>query len=344
MNCRKVRRLLNDKNSINNLDLIRHLKACPSCAREASASELLASALHQELKAQPSPETPLNIVRAKVEAMSKQKLSRENTIMSHLILGFNRRPRLLAGFGLALMVFLFVTLVPFPYTRTVGYAVSFEKIGNIGGFAPEQLSNVLGAMGYNDIKVTLNGGDFKIAGLPTRQAAREAALAFQKLTGITAEPIISQVTQRVSGSLFAQVAEKQRKIEIDAAGMSNAEIENAIMQKLAEAGYQAKVSVTTDASGERRVSLEMSRQAGDSLQQEQITIKNLGNGPDSDKIGIPLPIQVKVETEGKTDAEIIQEVKDKLAAEGITNPEVTVTVGPDGKKRVEVKVQKEEHR
>lgn len=51
-----------------------------------------------------------------------------------------------------------------------------------------------------------------------------------------------------------------------------------------------------------------------------------------------------METEGKTEAQIIQEVKDKLAAQGIVNPDVTVTIGADGQRKIEVKVQKEERR
>ncbi len=264
--------------------------------------------------------------------------------MSRLILGFNRRPRLFAGFGLALFVFLFATLVPFPYTRTVGYTLSFNNVVNVESQTIDQLTSLLGTMGYNDVHVMADAGYFKLSGLPTRQAAREAALAFQKLTGNNAEPIIAPNTQRVSGSLYAQVVDKQRTIEIDAAGKSDAEIQNEITLQLTNAGYQSNVTVTTDASGERNIKVDLSRQAGDTTRQEKLNIITKGDGTGSDKIGIALPIELKVETEGKTDAQIIQEVKDKLAAEGITNPEVSVTVGADGKKKIEVKVQKEEKR
>ncbi len=55
MNCRKARQMLNDQSAVTDLNLIRHLKDCPSCAREARASEILESALHRERKTPPLP-------------------------------------------------------------------------------------------------------------------------------------------------------------------------------------------------------------------------------------------------------------------------------------------------
>ncbi|SYZ74348.1 hypothetical protein TRIP_C80025 [Candidatus Zixiibacteriota bacterium] len=342
MNCRKARRLLNDQNHDGELELIRHLKTCPSCALEARASRILESALHYERNQQPSNATSISSLRSKVENSIKQISLRENTIMSRITSGISHRPRLAAGFGLAIVVLLFAVLVPLPYTRTVGYTVSFTNASSISNQVPSHLTAILGVIGYDNIKLASAGDNFEISGLPTRQAAREAEIAFRKLTGIQSESIISPVTRRVSGSLYAQVVESQRKIEVDATGKSDAEIESEIIQKLNDAGYQANVSVTTDASGERKIDVNLSRQAGDTVQQEKLIISTTDSN--SSNIAVPLPIQVKVETEGKTDAQIIQEVKDRLAGQGISNPEVTVTTEPDGKKKIEVKVEKEEKR
>ena len=350
MNCRKARLLLNNKNVVMDMELIKHLKICPSCAREAHASEILESALRHERKAQPSPETPFNILRAKVDVLSTQRTNQEKSIMSGIKNQFARRPRLVAGFGLALIAFLFVTLFPFSYTRTIGYTVSFSNVGDIANQISEPLVKVLNSMGYNDINIVLTAAqrsaeaeEFKITGLPTRESAREASQAFQKLAGISAEPLINKVTEKTSGSLYAQALDKQRTIEIDAAGKSDPEIEAELTQKLTEAGYQGNVSVTTSPSGERQVVVSMSKEAGDTSEQEQLMI-NCKDSGDSGKIGIGLPIPLKIETEGKTDDQIIQEVKAKLAEQGITDAEITVSPGPDGKKMIEVKVQKEERR
>lgn len=343
MNCRKARLLLNNKDAIINMELIKHLKNCPSCAREVHASEILESALRHERGAQPAPETPFNILRAKVDALSTRRTIKEKTIMSRIKNQLARRPRLVAGFGLALVAFLFVTLFPFSYTRTVGYTVSFNNIGSLATQTSEPLAKVLSSMGYKDVNIMITDEEFKITGLPTRDAAREASLAFQKLAGISAEPLINKVTEKASGSLYAQALEKQRTIEIDAAGKSDSEIQAELTQKLSEAGYQANVSVTTDPSGERKVLIDMSKEAGDTTEKENMII-NCKDGGDSGKVSVGLPIPLKVETEGKTDDQIIQEMKAKLAEQGITDAEVTVSPGPDGKKRVEVKVQKEEHR
>ncbi len=263
--------------------------------------------------------------------------------MSRITSQFNRRPRLLAGFGLALVAFLFVTLFPFSYTRTIGYTVAFNNIGEVSNQASEGLVKVLSSMGYNDINIMMTGAEFKIIGLPTREAAREAGLAFQKLAGVDVEPVINMVTEKASGSLYAQAVDKQRTIEIDAAGKSDSEIQAELTQKLSEAGYQANVSVTTEPGGERKVMVDMSKDAGDTSEREEVTLI-CKDGSDSAKLGIGLPIPLKLETEGKTDEQIIQEVRAKLAQQGINNADVTVSAGPDGKKRVEVKVQKEEQR
>ncbi len=340
MNCRKARRLLNSHDAIIDMELINHIKSCPSCARLASAERMLESALHSEKNAQPDPETPMQIIRAKVETLSRQRTIEEKTIMSRFRSEFSRRPRLIAGFGLALVAFLFVTLVPFPYTKTVGYKVAFENVGAINNKAVNQLVATLNAMGYADIGIVVTDAGFNLLRLPTREAAREVAIAFQKVTGTDAEPDISRMTEKVSGSLYAQVVEKQRTIEIESEGKSDAEIESEIVQKLTEAGYQSNVSVTTDANGQREIKIMMDKQDSNAVEQENIILKC----GDTDKVGIGLPMKVDVDTEGKTDNEICAEVKAKLAEQGITDAQVTVSTDPDGKRKIEVKVEKEEQR
>jgi hypothetical protein len=342
MNCRKARQLLNSKNAATDMKLINHLKNCPSCIRETRASEILESALHYGKEAPPAPETPFRLLREKVESLSKQKSIKEKTIMSRIMSEFNRRPRLAAGFGLALIAFLFVTLVPFSYMKTVGYSVSFDNVGPVGNQTAEQLTTILNAMGYTGVDIAMTGADIKISGLPTRQSAREAALVFEKLSGVNSEPAINQIAKKVSGSLYAQAVEKKRTIEIDAAGETDAQIEAEIVRQLAQAGYQANVSVMTDASGERKISIDMTKQGDGTAEEEKFIINCKDTGFTPAKLNIALPIQLSdIDAEGKTDEQIISEVKARLAQQGVADADVVVTPGPDGKKKIKVKVEKE---
>jgi hypothetical protein len=322
------------------IELIKHLNSCPSCARLASAERILASALRQEREAAPDPETPFNLFRSKVEALSQQRIIKEKSIMSRIKSELNRRPKLVAGFGLAVFVLLFVALVPFPYTKTVGYMATFNNIDNINKDGLQAFASALDIMGYGDAKLTINDNIITIANLPTREAAREAAAAFQRLTRIESDPAIIKMTEQRSGSIFAQAIEHQRTIEIDAVGKTDAEIEAEIARKLSEAGYQSDVTVTTTADGQREIKIKMDKQDSDAVEQENIVIKC----GDTNNIGFGLPIKVDVDDEGKTDDEVCAEVKAKLAEQGVTDAQVTVSRDADGKRKVEVKVKREENK
>lgn len=48
------------------------------------------------------------------------------------------------------------------------------------------------------------------------------------------------------------------------------------------------------------------------------------------------PTKIEIEVEGKSDAEIKAEIEDKLREQGLANPDVTVTLKPDGMREIKV--------
>lgn len=51
------------------------------------------------------------------------------------------------------------------------------------------------------------------------------------------------------------------------------------------------------------------------------------------------PTKIEIEVEGKSEAEIKAEIEDKLREQGFANPDVTVTLKPDGMREIKIAVQ-----
>lgn len=337
MNCRKARHLLSERSDATNLELVRHLKSCRSCAEVAAADGLLAKILRHARESESQNNTPFETFRAKIES-TRNTMSKESSIMATIKSQFARRPKLAVVTGMAMLLLLFVTLVPFPYSRTIGYELTYNGLNPSAMAKAENLEDALAAVGYGNLALKANDNGTTVSYLPTRQAAREVALVISTVTGVKITPEIVEVIKEASGSLYAQALEQKRKVEIDAEGKTDAEIETAIIQKLAEAGYPgSQVTVTTSPDGQRRIDVNMKKQDTSQEKQEQLELKIKD---DSGKVGINLPMELEVNAEGKTDAEFEAEIRAKLAEQGISNPQVTITTGPDGKRQVEVKAEK----
>lgn len=343
MNCRKARHLLSEirhwRTDATNLELVRHLKSCRSCAAEASAAGLLEKVLRQSRETETENNTPFAAFRAKLETAQNAE-SKENSIMATIKSKLSRRPKLALGIGIAVVLLLFVTLVPLPYTKTVGYSVIYNGLNPAAIAEASNLPEALATVGYGDVALKVTDNSTTVTNLPSRQAAREVALVISTLTGVKITPEIVEVIKEASGSLYAQALEEKRRIEINAEGKSDAEIEAAIIQKLAEAGYPgSQVTVTTSPDGQRRIDVNMNKQDSSGEKKEQLELKVVG---DNNNVGIDLPIKLEINAEGKTDAEIEAEVRAKLAEQGVQNPQVIITTGADGKRQIEVKADKQE--
>ncbi|MEP0828034.1 MAG: hypothetical protein HRF51_05885 [bacterium] len=341
MNCRKARHLLSEirhwRTDATNLELVRHLKSCRSCAEVAAADGLLAKILRHARESEIQNNTPFQTFREKIES-PRNTMSKESSIMATIKSQFTRRPRLALVTGIAALLLLFVTLVPLPYSRTIGYELVYNGLSPAAMAKAANLEDALAAVGYGNLALKANDNGTTVSYLPTRQAAREVALVISTVTGVKITPEIVEVIKKASGSLSAQALEQKRKIEIDAEGKSDAEIEADIIRKLAEAGYPgSQVKVTTNSDGQRRIDVQMQKQDASGEKQEQLELKVKD---DSGKVGLDIPIELEIDAEGKTDAEVEAEIRAKLAEQGISNPQVTITTGPDGKRQVEVKAEK----
>jgi len=108
-------------------------------------------------------------------------------------------------------------------------------------------------------------GEFKISGLPDKDAARNAGVLFVTLTGTDAKPEVKLVLRDVTGSLYAQIKDKlidnaRVQISLNTEGLTDEEISADILEQLAMQGFQvAEVTTTTTPDGERAVQIKLER-------------------------------------------------------------------------------------
>jgi len=336
LHCKEVIRRINNSAGELDREVTEHIKLCPSCARAAEAAGALKNALDAAVSNDIGPVTPFDRVRASVETADRE---RKESYMDKVRNQIGGRPKLVVGLGLAVAVFLFITLVPFSYTITVGYDVVYSDLDNFGRDQGDRLIGALNALGYNEAQVKMTPGSLTIANLPDYMAAKEVSAAFGAVTGIEAVPELEPVTRTVSGSLYAQVRDKM-KIEVDTEGKTDAEIAEEIRQKLLAEGFdQADVKVTTSGD-EKKIDVSVSSSDGDMQGENQLELHLKGD--DSNNISFDSPAdRIEIETEGKTNEEIKAEIEAKLAAEGKEGATVEVTTDADGQREIRVEYEKE---
>jgi len=112
-------------------------------------------------------------------------------------------------------------------------------------------------------------GEFKISGLPDKDAARKAGVLFLTLTGTDAKPQVVLKMRDVTGSLYAALKEKltsgeKAEIWIDSDGKSDEQISEEILEQLAMRGFHvAEVTTSTTPDGERAVQINLERTIDD---------------------------------------------------------------------------------
>jgi hypothetical protein len=340
MRCKKVKRLIDEGIGLSDKSVTKHIRSCPSCARAAEAAGILRDSIKAARENDNFQPTSLAFIRSRVEALAGARFEKE-TIMTAIKKQYKARPGLVAGLGVAIIAFLFITLVPFSYTRTVGYTATISGVDRSVDVTLEQFKGAIKALGYDDVIVERLPDGYRVANLSSKEAAQKVAGAFAVMSGVESTAKIEPVVKHTSGSLYAQVKEKL-KVKIDASGMSDTEIEDAIRSKLTEAGFvNIDVQVTTPSDGERRISIRMdSPEPGDTAEKGEFKLELRD---DSDDIFFDLPDKdrIEVETEGKTIEEIKAEVLARLAERGITDAQVDVKQRPDGKVEILVNVEKE---
>ncbi len=221
MHCREAKhRLSRIDRPDHDDDLQAHLAVCTACAEFARTERLLAQTI-AECRETPEPASDFTAVRARLQAYPDRSLRKEDTLMSKIQSSLLSHPKASIGFSLAVVAFLFVMLVPFSYSKTVGYNVTFSNLDNNTNVPTSKLIDALQKLGYNDVSVNFNttesGMDYAIANLPNKQAIQDATFLFNLLSGQRVAPEVKPIVKEVSGTLYAQATENlfQTTIEID---------------------------------------------------------------------------------------------------------------------------------
>jgi len=334
MHCQKAMRQINSGAAKLDRDIAEHIKSCPTCARAAESALKLRNMFESAGTKDTGTVTPFAQLKSRIEGDARH--NQKETIMSILRDQFAARPKLFAGLGLALAVFLFITLVPFSYTTTVGYSLTYADLQGAGNIDVGQLTSALDALGYGEANIQILNNRLTISKLPDENAAREAAVAFTAVTGVSGKPVIEPVTAIVSGSLYAQVMDKIT-VEVDAAGKTDQEIADEIRQKLLSAGMiNPDVNVTTSGD-EMQISVSADETDGDGNTEDAMQLEFKLNGTDNISFDAPTGMpSIEVSTEGKTADQVKAEIEAKLAAEGKEGANVEVIPQADG--RFEIRV------
>lgn len=232
MRCTEVKRRMSEGSDWLDKEMLKHISACPSCAREAEAERALKRVLDGSKGAISIAE--LSAVRSRVDA----KLAKQTTwerIMSRVKDQSNTQPAVITGLGLALAAFLLITLIPFSYTTTTGFNATITGVGPEFQGSTKLLAVALSAIGYEGVSISSDASfsQYTIHNLPSRSEAEDVAAAFLTVAGLGAEferdlggppggndvpvfqsggrPVrveVSPVVEVVSAPLYAQIVEK----------------------------------------------------------------------------------------------------------------------------------------
>ena len=356
MDCKKAMQQLNDADgrpsrpNRHDPELARHLEGCPACARAARAAKIIDGAFQLAASGPEESVTPFAVLRSRIEQKTA-KNQKEFSLMEKAQNIFSMRPKLYAGLGVAVAIFLFLTLVPFSYTITTGFEAVAENVRQSQMISAERLVGAMNTLGYENASVKLTrsaeGYNYRIGNLPDWTAGRQAAAVLAALTGAPDVQIVP-THEKVSGSLYARATDNRTRIEVNTDGKTDEEVAQAIADQLAAAGFtRPQVNVETDANGQTQISISGERETSSANGQgEQIIELNLkGDGDMSfDMPAMDTPPALNIDTEGKTDAQIKAEAEAKLAAQGIMGAIVEIETRPDGQKAIKVTREVEEIR
>jgi hypothetical protein len=263
--------------------------------------------------------TPLGAVMAKAAMWSNEK---EQSIMAKLtnVIASHKRASIATAFGLAALIFFLA--VPFPYQRIVGYRIT---LSGVEIYIPDgDLAKSMEALGYTGAQINVvaspDGFDYEIGNLPSMAAAKEVAAATVSLTGTKVSPVIAPEIELVSGSLYAQARERLVRIEVDGKGKTDDQIKAEIESKLVAQGLSPGfIFVKTDSTGERRIQMEIGE-------------KGVGHGG--------METTIEIDGRGKSNAQIEDEVKARMALQGHPNANVTIeSSGPDSLREIRIEIQ-----
>ena len=257
MRCHEAKKRI-DARDFDDAALTEHLRRCVGCSQLADAEQRLASSLqHAALSASPAV-TPLEQLRQRIEQATVGAQQKERHIMSEISHQIRIHPRLSVGMVLAVLVFMFTTLIPFSYQRISGYDATIAFAGVTGEIPQAKVEKALESIGQSNIKVSVEqtgeNTNYRLKGFVSEAKAFEAVLALEMQAGTKGQSRIRPILENGSSSLVAQVLDGVKSVKVeDTKGKTDSEVEQDIAVKMLAAGLLSpKVTVTTDADGTRK--------------------------------------------------------------------------------------------
>jgi hypothetical protein len=218
MRCRQVKHRLSQYEKsggdpLKDQPLADHLKSCRHCAEEASAAKLLTRLLRSAGEADEADIRPLDAARRRIEASGAVNVGRESIVRRILdaLSGTGRRQSIrLAYPAVVLALLLVVTLVPFRYHRTVGYAVAFAGVEKELVEDNEIVCDLLYDLGLWEADVDVLGCDttcnVQVVSLKSLEEARMVVSALNQVESCCASSNIIPVREGTSASLLERAS------------------------------------------------------------------------------------------------------------------------------------------
>jgi hypothetical protein len=268
MRCFQARRRLSEISSATaDAELLRHLEACPACARLADAERLLAKAFSKASDVDKLALPTLEYLRQGVDSrlrLAQQTAIKGSRLMDTIKQEVKRRSRLGIGVSIALATILFLTHMPFAFERTIGYEVAFAGVDERLALNDDGLTEFLHKLGVKGAKFDVSDCDkvcnVKVTNLHSLDDARLVQAAFKKLDNVQVLENVSEVRGEAKESAVKAVIYELGLVG-DGSCRSEYDLQCLVTDLYADSGLcdivlfnsKARGTITTDADGKQRM-------------------------------------------------------------------------------------------
>ena len=213
MHCDQAQRRLNEHEKAGtdpskDPSLVDHLQTCSSCAEDAQAADLLARVLEVTGEDDTVDVAPFMEARRRVEAQAATgaRDSVSDRARSRFSIGRLWRPTRLVYASVALAALVALTLIPFHYDKTIGYAVAFAGVERELVKDNEVICDMLYDLGLLEADVDLLGCDttcaIQVLELRTLEEAQRVVAALARINNAELSSDIIPVREGASASLL----------------------------------------------------------------------------------------------------------------------------------------------
>jgi len=156
MRCRQARERLNrfrwrKSEYRRDNELVKHLKSCPDCRQLAQTEASLQGDFELLRREEPPTGLDINTLKEKVETaeVNSHQAKTAGDLSFYAAEIFKSRRRFKIAFGLVAIIIVFMALVPFNFTETVGYEVSISGIDRNIAMDNREIKSLLSALGMD---------------------------------------------------------------------------------------------------------------------------------------------------------------------------------------------------